>query len=196
MKTGHMNNKETHMNVRKENRMIMLGMTLVIFGFSTFAWGSERALQLRTVEDPDVIVEDAVCNDGGFFPNVRLGAAVWTYQTRAVDGGVINDHIHRVGTARACVLITDFRFVPQSRHPFYIRFDIGKDVYTALGDCTVGSNDVPVPGLVLAGCTLRLVQSPPDVLGGSVVSTSVFNPSRLPGFSTGSYWAFRLYDLR
>ncbi len=70
---------------------------------------------------------------------------------------------------------------------------MGSDVFVARGTCTVISNDVPVTGLILAGCTLRLVSFPSEVLGGVATSMSVFNPLQLQGFSTGSFWTLRLY---
>ena len=52
---------------------------------------------------------------------------------------------------------------------------------------------MPVPRLILAGCSLRLVAAPEPIEGGIATSNSVFNPFRLPGFDTGSYWTIRGY---
>ncbi|HEY5600236.1 MAG TPA: hypothetical protein VIK48_06040 [Candidatus Manganitrophaceae bacterium] len=173
----------------------ILGLAIFVFSLAQTAYAGERTLQLRTTEDPDVIVEDAVCDEAGFTSNVRLGAAAWTYQARASDGEVLNDDIRQVGTAKACVRITDFRFPPDSLHPFYVRFDLKEESYTAVGQCMVTSNNVPTPGLILAGCNLHLIQGPAGILGGSLISSSVFNPFRLPGFGTGSYWTLRLHGV-
>jgi hypothetical protein len=53
---------------------------------------------------------------------------------------------------------------------------------------------VPLRGVILAGCTTAIVEAPAGFVGGVAVSNSVFNPFRLPGFSTGSLWTVRLYS--
>jgi hypothetical protein len=74
-----------------------------------------------------------------------------------------------------------------------VRLSLRDGDYTALGKCTIVSNDVPRAGLILAGCNLRLVSFPDRFIGGAVTSLSTFNPLRLPGFATGSYWTVQLY---
>jgi hypothetical protein len=55
------------------------------------------------------------------------------------------------------------------------------------------SNAVPRPGIVLAGCALKLTGFPAAYAGGLATSTSVFNPTGLPGFNTGSLWTLRAF---
>jgi hypothetical protein len=62
------------------------------------------------------------------------------------------------------------------------------------GVCTLTSNDIPVAGLVLAACSLEVAPASPDIMGGTASSNSIFNPLRLPGFETGSYWTLRLFS--
>ncbi|HEX7184320.1 MAG TPA: hypothetical protein VF756_21000 [Thermoanaerobaculia bacterium] len=62
------------------------------------------------------------------------------------------------------------------------------------GDCTVGSNDVPVAGIVLAACHLRVVEAPKGFAGGAASSLSIFNPAGLTGFATGSSWTLQLFE--
>src|SRR5216684_1210654 len=83
--------------------------------------------------------------------------------------------------------------IPGALVPFYIEFtlDQGPDkseTFVALGACHVITNDVPMPGVVLAGCALRVTQGPDGFLGGVATSMSIFNPLRLPGAGTGSFW--------
>ena len=155
----------------------------------------ERILVLRTVEDPRYPASAAVCDGAPFAPvNVRLGASVWTVRTRARDGELVNDDVRFAGTATGCGrLSTATPFVAQ---PFLIRFDLRDGSYTALGTCTITSNLVPVPGLLMVSCALTLVSAPAGVLGGSATSASLFNPSGLAGFDTGSIWTLRLHDAR
>jgi len=55
------------------------------------------------------------------------------------------------------------------------------------------SNNVPEFGLVLAGCSLSLKDRASGADVGIAVSSSVFNPFRLPGYETGSYWTHKIY---
>jgi hypothetical protein len=153
--------------------------------------------QFRTQEDKTVPGIDAFCSTAPLpftKVNVKLPATVWSVRTRAVDGRVVNQDAQQVGTALACAQLTDFTFPPGLQQNFYARFDLPSGAYTALGTCTLISNNVPKAGLVLAGCNLKLTKSPTGVAGGAATSLSVFNPFKLTGFSTGSYWTIRAYD--
>jgi hypothetical protein len=153
-----------------------------------------RVYQFRTEEDPAVVGADAFCQAAPFPVNVKLNATAWSEQTRSVDGRVVNKDVQRIGTALACAQLTNFAFPPGLQQNFYARFELPDGTYTALGTCTLISNDVPVAGLVLAGCTLKLTEVPAGVQGGAAVSLSVFNPRRLPGFATGSQWTIQAYE--
>jgi hypothetical protein len=153
-----------------------------------------RVYQFRTEEDPQVVGADAFCQAAPFPVNVKLNATEWSEQTRAVDGRVVNKDVQRIGTALACAQLTNFAFPPGLQQNFYARFELPDGTYTALGTCTLISNDVPVAGLVLAGCTLKLTGMPAGVVGGAAVSLSVFNPFRRPGFTTGSQWTIQAYE--
>jgi hypothetical protein len=153
-----------------------------------------RVYQFRTEEDPQVLGADTFCKDAPFTVNVKLNASAWSEQTRSVDGRVVNRDVKRIGTALACAQLTNFAFPPGLQQNFYAQFQLPDGTYTALGTCTLISNDVPKAGLVLAGCTLKLTQMPAGVVGGAAVSLSVFNPRRLAGFTTGSQWTIQAYE--
>lgn len=153
-----------------------------------------RVHQFRTEEDPSVTGGAAFCAGAPFTANVVLNASAWSAQTRAADGMVVNEDALRVGTALACAQITSFAFPPGLQQNFYARFDLPEGSYTALGTCTIISNDVPKAGLVLAGCNLKVTDPPAGIAGGAATSLSVFNPFGLAGFATGSYWTLQLYE--
>jgi hypothetical protein len=153
-----------------------------------------RILQFRSAEDPASPPDPAVCAAAPFNVNVRIGGTLYSYETRASDGKVVQDHARAVGKATACVQLTNFAFPPGLTQNFLLQLTLRDGVYTALGTCTIVSNDVPRRGLVLAGCNLALIGFPEDVLGGAVTSVSTFNPFRLDGFATGSYWTAQIYD--
>lgn len=149
---------------------------------------SARLYRFRSEEDPSSPPDPAVCAAAPFDPNVRLGATLWA------DGGDSEDDETRFGTATACTRVTDPAFPPGTRLPFHAVFDLPEGRVTASGDATVVSNDVPVPGLVLAACHLRVIEAPPGFTGGVATSLSVFNPAGLTGFNTGSFWTILLFD--
>ena len=153
-----------------------------------------RVYQFRTEEDPDVTGGAAFCATAPFAANVVLNASEYSVRTRAADGRLVNADARRIGTALACAQITNPAFPAGLQQKFYARFELPDGSYTALGTCTLISNDVPVAGLVLAGCTLKITEAPVGVLGGAAVSLSVFNPRRLPGFATGSQWTIQAYE--
>jgi hypothetical protein len=147
---------------------------------------------VRSEEDPAFPPDPAVCAAAPFAVNVRLGASLWAEATDAAQGQV-RATTRRVGAATACVRITDPTFTPGVPQPFYARFELPEGAVTAEGACSIVSNDVPRPGLVLAGCFLRATEVPYGYVGGAVTSLSVFNPADLPGFTTGSTWTVQLY---
>ena len=178
----------------KKMLVLFAVLTVMVILSGSAAFAGERVIQVTTVEDAKVVVGDAICAEAPFTANVRLGAYAWSFQTRASDGSVVKGMINDVGTAKACVRITDFKFTPLSTAQFYIRFTFGQEAYAGLGVCTVTSNNVPELGLVLAGCSLSLKDRASGVDVGSAVSSSVFNPFRLPGYETGSYWTLKIYE--
>lgn len=168
---------------------VVLGMVAVSSG----ARAHTTVYQFRTEEDPASPPDPAVCAAAPFPVTTRLGASVYVPLHRVGNGKVVYEGRERVGTATACVRLTDSRFPPGQQVPFYARFNLPEGGFTALGTCTLVSNDVPRAGLVLAGCALRLVEVPAGFVGGTVSSTSVFNPARLSGFATGSYYTLYAY---
>jgi hypothetical protein len=157
---------------------------------------SESVMQFRSLDDPAVTPDLEVCERAPFYPqiNVVFGASFWASRTRASDGEVVVAEAAQVGTATACMLVTDPTFPVGGVAPFHIEGWAGDVAFTATGECTLTSNNIPVSGLVLASCNLKVpADAEQGLLGGIATSNSVFNPLGLPGFGTGSYWTLHLY---
>lgn len=155
----------------------------------------QHTLVFRSLEDPNVSSHPKECPFPG--ANLLLGATLWSMETRADDSRVVNEAVQQIGTAAACALITT-ALIPGMLAPFYVEFtlDQGPDkgnTYVAVGACQVITNNVPTLGVVLAGCALRVTQGPEGFLGGAATSMSIFNPLRLQGAGTGSFWTLRAY---
>ncbi|RYZ35348.1 MAG: hypothetical protein EOO71_35755 [Myxococcaceae bacterium] len=156
--------------------------------------GNEWVYAFRSQEDPASPPDLAVCAAAPFEPTVKLGASLYVPVHREVDGRFVEDGYEKVGTATACFRLTDRTFPPGTRVPFYARFHLPAGAFTASGECTLVSNDQPQAGVVLAGGALKLVEVPPGFVGGVLSNLSVFNPLKLPGFATGSYYT--LYTFK
>jgi hypothetical protein len=155
------------------------------------AEAKQKVVQLKTLEDPTTQPDAAVCAAAPFKANLKLGARVYAYELS--HGRVIMKSARPVGTATACAQITSFAFPAGIQQKFYLQLNLKDGAYVAIGTCTIISNNVPQGGVIAAGCNLALVSAPAGVLGGSAVSNSVFNPFKLAGFNTGSYWTLNLY---
>lgn len=166
---------------------------LVVLALGRAALADEATYVFRSEEDPTTPPDPAVCAAAPFSTNVRLGASLWSVTTSRRSGKVKDPAARRLGRATACLQLTNVLFPVGLTDNFYVKFDLPSGSYTAVGTCTVASNAVPQPFIVLAGCTLRLVGVPAGSQGGSVTSNSIFNPLQRPGFATGSLWTLHEY---
>jgi hypothetical protein len=155
--------------------------------------GEPVVLRFRSIEDPEFPADRSVCAQAGFGVNVFLGASLWSEAATASSGRVVNNGVRRIGSATACLRITDPTFPPGLPQLFYAKFITPEGTFTATGACTLISNDVPEPGLVLGGCHLGVVDGPADMRGGAITSLSTFNPANLAGYATGSEWTMQFY---
>jgi len=155
---------------------------------------ADRTYIFRSVEDASTPPDPAVCAQAPFPTNVQLGGSLWWQQTSPLDGRVEPRLKRRIGKATACVLLTDFSFPPGLDQNFYIAVDLPEGRFTAAGSCKLISNDVPVGGLVIGGCALKLTSWPSRFAGGAIASLSTLNPFRLPGFNTGSTYVLQAFE--
>jgi hypothetical protein len=165
---------------------------LLLLAVPAAALAGEETYVFKSQEDPSTPPDPTVCAAAPFATNVQLGASLWSVQTRRRDGEV-KESRRRIGRATACLQLTNVLFPEGLAQQFYARFQLPQGTYTAVGTCTVSSNSVPEPFIVLAGCTLKIVSGPTTTLGGMVTSSSVFNPLRRPGYATGSVWTLHEY---
>jgi hypothetical protein len=157
------------------------------------AWAGESTWVFRSEEDASTPAEAAVCAASPFGSNVRLGASLYSIKTGNKTGRVTDDTRKKIGRATACLELTNVMFPQGLVQNFYVKFDLPQGEYVAQGTCTVSSNNVPQPFIILAGCTLKIVSGPAGSKGGMVTSNSIFNPLRRPGYSTGSIWTLQEY---
>ncbi|HYW11025.1 MAG TPA: hypothetical protein VE871_03685 [Longimicrobium sp.] len=171
----------------------LIGATSDVVAASPQTGGDAVVLRFRSIEDPAFPADRSVCAASGFATNVYLGASLWSEASTASSGRIVNNGVRRIGSATACLRITDPTFPPGLPQLFYARFITPEGTFTASGACTLISNDVPEPGLVLGGCHLGVVDGPADMRGGAITSLSTFNPANLAGYATGSEWTMQFY---
>ncbi|WP_257449793.1 hypothetical protein [Archangium lipolyticum] len=161
--------------------MSRMALSVLALGLPTVALAREQVLLFRTEEHPGA-VDPSGCQAAPFEVNVRLPANVL-----GTDDG------RPSGKALACARITDPTFAEGSTADFYVHFMLPEGNFTGLGRCTMVSNGVPRPGVVLTSCALKLTELPAGYVGGFATSSSVFNPKGLPGYNTGSFWTLRVF---
>lgn len=176
------------------NRRIARALAVLALLAPALASAQARVLQFRSAEDPASPPDKAACAEAPFTPNLFIGGSLYTYETRERSDEVVTEEARAIGKATACAKITNFAFPPLLSQRFFLQLTLPDGVYKASGSCTIISNKVPKGGLVLAGCNLAIVAAPDGVIGGAVTSLSTFNPFRLVGFATGSYWTVQIYD--
>jgi hypothetical protein len=178
------------------NRRIAPAIVVLTLLTPAVSFAQARVLQFRSVEDP-APPDQAICDSAPFKANVRIRGTLYTYETRKNSGEVVTDEERAIGKATACAQITSLLFPEGLAQKFFLQLMLRDGVYSASGTCTIISNSVPVNGLVLAGCNLKIDAStaPAGVIGGAVTSVTTFNPFRLAGFATGSYWTAQIYEL-
>lgn len=170
-------------------RVVALVLTLPVP-----ALAREVVYQFRSEEEPQAVADPRACLAAPFPANVQLLGRIFVPEESSEDGKVRSGDQRRLGTALACVRITDRSFSEGSQVDIYARFELPEGRFVAVGQCTALSNTVPRPGVVLAGCALKLTGFPTPYVGGFATSSSLFNPLHLPGYNTGSFWTLRLFE--
>ncbi len=166
----------------------------VLLAVPGVGWAGEVMYQFRSEEDPKAVDAEKACQAAPFEANVRLPANIFVPDQSTGEAKLKRAGQKRVGTALACVRITDRTFAEGSQADIYARFDLPEGRFAAVGKCTVVSNAVPRAGVVLSSCALKLTEYPAAYAGGFATSASIFNPTRLPGYNTGSLWTLRVFE--
>jgi hypothetical protein len=169
-------------------------LAVVVLFTPAISLASDRVFQIRAIEDPNMQLDPAACNAAPFRATMRMGTRLWTHRTRTTDGEVTNERVHQVGTAVVCARLTNLAFPEGLAQEFYVTFELPDGRFTGLGTCTVISNSMPRAGIVLTGCSLKLVGFPQCVSGGIAASTFLLNPFRVPGFVSGGFWTLNVYS--
>src|SRR5438477_11979956 len=94
-----------------------------VVGASVAASGGESTYVFQSQEDTSTPPDAAVCAAAPFATNVRLGASLWSIETRQHDGKVVQ-HPRRIGRATACLQLTNVLFPEGLTQHFYASFEL------------------------------------------------------------------------
>jgi hypothetical protein len=166
----------------------------------------ETVVQYRTMDDPDVDADLDVVVRAPFWkadwdpenppPGVlTFGSSLFSSQTRASDGQVVNSAVKKIGTATAVAVITDPTFATfDSEFPMYFELKAGDLKIAASGECETTHNALKEGGPVFLGCYMEILpeSSSPGIRWGQASSITNFAPIPVPGFQTSSYWSMHI----
>jgi len=94
---------------------------------------------------------------------------LWSLETRASDSHVVDSHVERVGSFRACL----GAFEAGRPLRMYTMTTLKGLTYTGLGECNPTQGQPPVRTALLLNCVADLSDLPPEYSGGVVVSSSL-----------------------
>ncbi len=155
------------------------------------ALAGERTLLVKTFEETDYPTDASLCWASPGLQKL-LGASVWSLQTNAARGEVMNESVRQLGSATACATITKLDPYTPKQY-FVIRFDLKEGTYLAQGQCDMVNKDFPAPGLAMVGCALEIVQSPDGSRGFATSSSILVLQDLGSSYGTGSIWTLHLY---
>ena len=82
---------------------------------------------------------------------------------------------------------------PFDPFPVYFKVTLDGMELIAEGQGRFLSLDVPEDFLGLATYTLKIIEAPPEIIGGWLVTNTISNVAGLPGYINGSFATIRLF---
>jgi hypothetical protein len=149
--------------------------------------------------ESDVPVDIQECFDMDI-PFVTTNAAdydLYSFHSKKTNGRILTENIKKIGHVLTCldwsgIIAWENRFDPI---PAFFKVTLDGMELILQGQLQFLSFDVPEELLGLSTATLQVVEGPPDVIGGWLVSNTITNLFGLPGYANGSYASIRLFTL-
>jgi len=94
---------------------------------------------------------------------------LWSLRTRPEDSRVVNSHVERVGSFRACIGGLK-EGLPLRMYTMITLKDLS---YTGIGECNPPNAQPPVRTVLALHCVIALSDLPPEYSGGLVVSSTL-----------------------
>ena len=132
-------------------------------------------------------------------PFVTTNAAnydIYSFHSKKTNGMVLNETVKRIGHVLTCVNASGIGPEnPWDSVPAYFKVTLDGMEFIVQGYGRFLSLDVPEDLLGLATYTLEIIEGPPEVIGGWLVTNTITNTFGLPGYVNGSYASIRLFTL-
>jgi hypothetical protein len=136
------------------------------------------------------------CLDIGipYTPTFASNYDLYSLHSKKTNGLVLNEDINRIGHVLTCGDASgvdwENRFDP---FPIYFKVTLDGMVLIVQGQGRYLSFDVPEELLGMSSMTARVIQAPPGIIGGWLVSNTIGNVFGLPGYVNGSFATIRLF---
>lgn len=177
--------------------ILLLGAVFLMPGmaFSDGEDFDEITYVYRTFE-LDVPIDLQECNDLST-PFISNWAAKWdlySFHSKKTNGLVLNDDINRIGQTLGCADVSGFGwdnlFDPI---PIYFKLSFDGMELIAEGQSRWLSIDVPEDLVVMAVSWARIIDGPPEIIGGWMITNVLNSPFGVPGYVGGSFTSIRLF---
>lgn len=150
-----------------------------------------RSFQSATPPDPQECVDIGWPSANEPFAN---SFDIYSLQSKKANGVVLNDDIKKIGQVITCIDLSGFSF-ETAFDPLPARFRVEIDgmvlIMEGMGRFT--SFDVPEFLVGLAVYSLQVVQGPPEIIGGQLVTNTLTNVGEGDDYVNGSFATLRLY---
>jgi hypothetical protein len=136
------------------------------------------------------------CVDIGipYVPDFASNYDLYSLHSKKTNGRVLNENIKRIGHVLTCGdssgLTWENRFDP---FPVYFKVTVDGMELIAQGQGRFLSFDVPEAFLGMATNALEIIEGPPEIIGGFLVTNTISNVFGIPGYANGSFASIRLF---
>jgi len=141
-------------------------------------------------------IQDCFDMDIPFVTTHAASYDIYSYHSKKTNGMVLKETINRIGHVLTCSDWSDVGpsnpFVPI---PAYFKVNLDGMELITQGQGRILSLDVPEDLLGLTSWTLEIIEAPPEIIGGWLVTNTITNAFGLPGYANGSFASIRLFTL-
>ena len=182
----------------KQNIFILFVIAIFLTPSMVFADAEdfdEITYVFRSFES-DVPADLQECLDIGipYFPTHATNYDLYSLHSKKTNGLVLNEDIKKIGHVLTCA---DFSGIGLENlfDPFPMNFKVTLDgmELIAEGQGRYLSFDVPEDLLGMLTATMRIIEAPPEIIGGWLVTNTISNGFVLPGYVNGSFATIRLF---
>ncbi len=177
--------------------ILLLGIIVLMPGmaFADAEDFDEITYVFRSFES-EVPVDLQDCIDIGipYPPNFATIYDIYSLHSKKTSGLVMHESIKKIGHVLTCGDSSGIGWDnPFDRFPVYFKITVDGMELIAEGQGGLLSLDIPEYPLGIASYALRIIDAPPGIIGGWLVTNTIANIAGLPGYINGSFATIRLF---